>query len=145
MTQKCGWRSGKEGCKAWAKKGSAFCRHHPPMKVEKPEGQSLLEEIVWDALKNSRCPMSHRYEGPGKSLPCRWCRTAHAVMLVLVKMEAEGLKPLEIIAQFEEKLGWTLADPVVYGNREREDRGCSTCQRKPGEPRNSWCGLCGAR
>lgn len=136
--KKCDWQK----CGAYAKKGSAFCRHHPPQEVTKPGGQSLLEQIVWDALKKSRCPMSHRYEGPGKSLPCRWCRTAHAVMEVLVKVEAGELKPLEVIAKFEEQLGWTLADPVVEGYREREDRGCSICQRKPGQPKNSWCRAC---
>lgn len=138
--KKCDWQK----CKAWALKGTAFCRHHPPEDQKKPEGATLLEEVVWDALKNSRCPMSHRYQGPGKSLPCRWCRTAHAVMLVLEKVGSGQMKAGDVIRQFEEKLGWTLADPVVDGYREREDKGCSTCQRKPGAPKTSWCKTCGA-
>lgn len=136
--KKCDWQK----CKAWAKKGSAFCRHHPPQAQQQPEGQSLLEMIVWDALKNSRCPMSHRYEGPGKSLPCRWCRTAHAVTLVLRKIEARELTIGQVIVEFEKKLGWTLSTPVVAGYREREDRGCSVCQRRPGTPKTSWCRAC---
>lgn len=137
MAVKCSWQK----CGAWAKKGSAFCRHHPPQEAAKPAGQTLLEEVVWDALKNSRCPMTHRYQGPGKSLPCRWCRTAHAVMIVLEKVVA-GLKPEDVIEQLEEKVGWTLDDPVVEGYREPVDRGCSICQRKPGTPKTSWCKAC---
>lgn len=117
--KKCDWQR----CKAWAKKGSAFCRHHPPMKSDKPEGQSLLETIVWGALKESRCPMSHRYEGPGKSLPCRWCRTAHAVMLVLWKVESGDVSSSQVIAEFEKQVGWTLADPVV-GTKSRQGDPC---------------------
>lgn len=106
-------------CLAWAKRGTNRCRHHPQGTERVPFKQpvSLLEEVVWDALKNSRCPMGHRYEGPGKSLPCRWCRTAHAITLVLIKVQAGEVKPLEVIAQFEKQLGWTLADPVVGTRR----------------------------
>lgn len=115
--EKCSWRN----CKAWAVKGKAFCRHHP--NLEKPADQTLLEKVVWDALKNSRCPAKHRYQGPGKSLPCRWCRTAHAVMLILIKVQADELKPLEVIAQLEKQVGWTLADPVV-GAEAHEEKTC---------------------
>lgn len=136
--KKCDWQK----CKAWAKKGSAFCRHHPGLAGEPKPGSTLLEEVVWDALKQSRCPASHRYQGPGKSLPCRWCRTAHAITQVLLKVEAGQVKPLEAIAQFEKQLGWSLADPVVDGYREPQDKGCSICQRKPGTPKTSWCKAC---
>lgn len=136
--KKCDWQK----CGSWARKGSAFCRHHPPTEAAKPEGQSLIEDVVWDALKNSRCPMSHRYEGPGKSLPCRWCRTAHAITLVLIKVEAGELKPLETISKFEKQLGWTMADPVVSGHSDPVDRGCARCQRKAGSPKTSWCKSC---
>lgn len=102
-------------CAAWAVKGTDYCRHHPDGvdRTSPKAGSTLLEEVVWDALKNSRCPQKHRYQGPGKSLPCRWCRTAHAVTLVLIKVEAGEIKPLEAISQFEKQLGWTMADPIV--------------------------------
>jgi hypothetical protein len=142
MAQKCDWQSEEGRCKAWAVKGTAFCRHHPPTMSRKPEAMSLLEVVVWDALKNSRCPQKHRYQGPGKSLPCRWCRAAHAIMLVLIKMKDENLEPLEVMGELEKQVGWTLADPVVSGFREPRDVGCSVCQRRPGEPYTSWCKGC---
>jgi hypothetical protein len=54
---------------------------------------TYLEEIVWYALKESRCPQGHRYKGPGKSLPCRWCRTGQEVLTVLQKMIDESISP----------------------------------------------------
>lgn len=129
MTRKCAFKfveNAPRRCAAWAVKGTEYCRHHPG-EVERPKaGSTLLEEVVWDALKNSRCPLTHRYQGPGKTLPCRWCRTAHAVTLILIKIEAGQLKPLEAIAQFEKQLGWTIADPVVCSYLEHEEKG-KTC------------------
>lgn len=61
---------------------------------------TYLEEIVWDALKNPICPKEHRYRGPGKSLPCRWCRTAQAVMAVLRKMVDENISPFDMLDLF---------------------------------------------
>jgi hypothetical protein len=58
---------------------------------------TFLEEIVWDALKTSRCPQEHRYKGPGKNLPCRWCRTGQAVATVLKKMIDEKISPEEML------------------------------------------------
>jgi hypothetical protein len=61
---------------------------------------TYLEEIVWYALKESRCPKEHRYKGPGKSLPCRWCRTGQAVIFVLEKMIDEKISPEEMLERF---------------------------------------------
>jgi hypothetical protein len=69
---------------------------------------TFLEQIVWSALKHSQCPPEHRYKGPGKNLPCRWCRTAHAVMMVLIRMEAQGTSPREMLAEMEKMSGWKL-------------------------------------
>ena len=69
---------------------------------------TLLEEIVWRALKESQCPPEHRYQGPGKSLPCRWCRTAHAVILVLRRMEEKGTSPRDMLAEIEKLVSWKL-------------------------------------
>lgn len=108
MTGKCAL----QGCGAYAKKGSTFCRHHPV--PEKPKDTvSLLERVVWDALKQSRCPKEHRYQGPGKSLPCRWCRTAHAIVLVLKEIQDGKTDPDKVIEDFERQLGWSLEDPPV--------------------------------
>lgn len=102
-------------CGAWANHqldGKPYCRHHPASARPPRKPGTLLEDIVWDALKNSRCPASHRYQGPSTSLPCRWCRTAHAVMLVLGRMK-QGKDIEEIVREFEQQLGWTLGSPVV--------------------------------
>jgi hypothetical protein len=147
VSQPCTYvHEGQEGrrCYAWAVKGSDRCRHHAHGAEQKSpkEPSTLLERVVWDALKNSRCPRRHRYQGPGKSLPCRWCRTAHAITLTLIEIEAAKTTVQEVLADFKKQLGWDLADPVVSPEGEAVDRGCSVCQRKPGEPRTSWCSAC---
>lgn len=71
-------------------------------KVKRPV--TFLEEIVWDALKNPICPEEHRYQGPGKSLPCRWCRTAQAVKAVLVKMSSENISSQQMLEAIEKDL-----------------------------------------
>lgn len=65
---------------------------------------TYLEEIVWDALKNTRCPQEHRYKWPGKTLPCRWCRTGQAVTTVLEKMISEKLSPKEMLERISADL-----------------------------------------
>ncbi len=133
----------KSPCRAWSVRGTERCRHHTEDAERASKREStLLERVVWDALKSSRCPASHRYQGPGKSLPCRWCRTAHAIMLVLIEVQAGNATAVQVIADMEKQLGWTLADPVQSGYREPQDKGCSVCQRKPGEPKTSWCRAC---
>lgn len=74
---------------------------------------TLLEYVVWDALDNSRCPREHRYRVQGKSLPCRWCRTAHALILVLEKVASGTENPSNLIDQFEKEVGWTMRDIPV--------------------------------
>ena len=81
--------------------------------MAKKEPLTFLEQIVWDALKQSRCPRGHRYKGPAASLPCRWCRTAHAVMLTLKRMIAEKVSPEDMLKEFERLVGWTFDAPVV--------------------------------
>jgi hypothetical protein len=103
-------------CGAWASHevaGKSYCRHHPSQEQEKSNGKTLLEEVVWDALKNSRCPAKHRYQGPSAGLPCRWCRAAHVVMVILEKVRAGEVMAQNVVQEFEEQLGWTLKDPVI--------------------------------
>lgn len=75
---------------------------------KKKKELTLLEQIVWDALKQSQCPPEHRYIGPSQNLPCRWCRTAHAVILVLRRMEMQGISPRAMIEELERQVGWKL-------------------------------------
>lgn len=75
---------------------------------KKTQDLNFLEQIVWDALKQSRCPAEHRYIGPSGKLPCRWCRTAHAVVLVLRKMETEGIRTSVMLGEIERLAGWKL-------------------------------------
>lgn len=74
---------------------------------------TFLEAAVWDALRNSRCPKEHRYQGPGAGLPCRWCRAAHVIMLALGKIESGEATAAEMILEFNRQLGWTFISPVV--------------------------------
>lgn len=80
----------------------------PPEKKREP---TFLEEVVWDALKRSKCPKEHRWQGPSQDLPCRWCRTAHAVILVLRRMAADNVSPETMAARMEEMAGWKLDGP----------------------------------
>lgn len=75
---------------------------------KKKKDLTLLEEVVWDALQNSQCPPEHRYVWPAKSLPCRWCRAAHTIILVLRRMEAQGIGPRAMIEEIEKLAGWKL-------------------------------------
>ena len=75
---------------------------------KKKKDLNLLEQVVWDALKQSQCPPEHRYVWPAKSLPCRWCRAAHAIILVLRRMELQGTSPRDMIAEIEKLAGWQL-------------------------------------
>lgn len=103
-------------CGAWANRtvdGKPYCRHHPASAKPPRKPGTLIEDIVWDALKNSRCPGTHRYKWPSTSLPCRWCRTAHAVMLVLQKIKMDKLDPDAAVKDMENQLGWSLESPVV--------------------------------
>lgn len=75
---------------------------------KKKKDLNLIEQAVWDALQNSLCPPEHRYVWPAKSLPCRWCRAAHAVVLVLRKMEAENISPRAMLDEVERLAGWKL-------------------------------------
>lgn len=79
----------------------------------KKEPLTFLEQAVWDALKNSRCPASHRFQGPGAELPCRWCRAAHVIMLALGRIEAGEATSGSLILELQEQLGWTFASTVV--------------------------------
>lgn len=79
----------------------------------KKEKATFLEAAVWDALKNSRCPASHRYHGPSASLPCRWCRAAHVIMLALGKIESGEATAAGMIHEFERQLGWNFSSPVI--------------------------------
>jgi hypothetical protein len=77
------------------------------------EQLTFLDGAVWDAIQNSRCPASHRYQGPGGSLPCRWCRAAHVLMLAFGRIETGEARAAQMILEFQEQLGWTFASPVV--------------------------------
>lgn len=83
--------------------------HAPEKKAEK-RPLTFLEEIVWDALKKSKCPPEHRYRGPSGGLPCRWCRAAHAVILALRRMMRDDMPPAAMIARMEELAGWKLEE-----------------------------------
>ena len=74
---------------------------------------TFLEHIVWEALKRSRCPNEHRYKGPSAGLPCRWCRAAHSVLLVLKRMVDEKISPEDMMKEIERMAGWTFDAPVV--------------------------------
>ena len=69
---------------------------------------NFLEEVVWNALKKSQCPPEHKYQGPSANLPCRWCRTAHAAILVLRRMESENISPRTMLEELERLAGWHL-------------------------------------
>lgn len=90
------------------------------MTAKKKEKHTFLEAAVWDALKSSRCPASHRYQGPSASLPCRWCRSAHVIMLALGKIDAGEATPGEMLLEFERQLGWNFSSPVVGDKPKRK-------------------------
>jgi hypothetical protein len=69
-----------------------------------PRTLTFLEQVVWDALKNSICPPEHRYSGPGKSLPCRWCRTGQAILAVLDRMIQAKILPEEMRKEIESQI-----------------------------------------
>lgn len=81
--------------------------------MAKKNPETFLEMAVWDALKNSRCPAEHRYQGPSVGLPCRWCRSAHVIMLALGKIENGDATAGDMILEFQRQLGWNFSSPVV--------------------------------
>lgn len=70
---------------------------------------NILEQVVWDALKNSKCPLEHRYMSRygDAGLPCRWCRAAQSAIGIIRHMIGEGVKPEEMMARLEVLAGWS--------------------------------------